>query len=105
VLYELALLGVKEDGPFVPRIVQRPCQLLHIVHDAKAAQGIGVFEWAWNCRHGRSHSRLPASSQLQERFRRFSGQMVGNREEGVFGCSVDIVEPLLGNAVLQESFL
>ena len=46
-LDQLPLLGMEEDRPTLPRVLQCALQLFYIVHYAEAAPGVGVFERAF----------------------------------------------------------
>ena len=65
-LDQLPLLGMQEDGPFVPRELQRPFKLLDVGHQAEPALRVGMIERT-HCRRGRARGPIPAGEPLLRR--------------------------------------
>ena len=98
---ELPLGRVQEDGPFLPGIVQRPLQGLHVRHHAEAALRVRVRERI-GARHGRHRTvRHTAGRKLQQRLGGLAGQVIGEVEQRVLGCGPHVVQPLDRHAVTQ----
>ena len=72
VLHDPALRRVQEDRPLLPRIFERALQLLHILHESKAALRIRVRE------------RVRVGDRMDRPIRRAAGRKF---QQG-FGCLV-----------------
>jgi hypothetical protein len=77
----LPLLGMQEDGPFVPRIIEGPRQFLDVGHDPKPALGIGMSERIGNCGRRLRHARAATGRQFQECLGGFARQVFDDGEQ------------------------
>src|SRR5437870_1876980 len=79
-LDQLSLRRMEKDRPFVPRIVQRSCQLLDVGHHTEATLHVRMLERVVDLSGRLSHFWLAAGSQFQQRFSGLCGQMIGQRK-------------------------
>src|ERR1019366_304826 len=68
----LALFGMQEDRPFLPREIERALELLDVGHHAEAALGIGMIERIRDRRDRLGYPRLAARGELQQSLGCFS---------------------------------
>ena len=80
----------------------RTLQFLDVGHHAETALGVGMVERVRRS-HGRlRHARATARCQFQQRFPRFSGQMVRQGEKCFLAGRANIVNPLGRHAIPQQ---
>src|SRR4051812_47312959 len=90
----LPLLGVQEDRPLLPRIIERSRQLFQIAHYAEPALGVGMFERVVDGRERLGYPRFAANSKFQQRLGGLARQMSGEVEDGILGGGSHIAKPL-----------
>ena len=110
-LHPLALFGMQEDRPFLPREIEGALEFLDVRHHTEAALGVGMIKRIRDRRgrlsyprlatRGLQNTRFATRSEFQEGFGRFSGQAVRQQQEVVFGGLAHVVEPLSRHAVAQ----
>ena len=57
------LVGMQEDGPFLPGEIERALQFVNICHHAETTQGVGMIEGRCQDGGGASRSRRTRSSR------------------------------------------
>ena len=95
---ERRLRGMQEDGPFLPRLVERATQGLDVAKNAEAALRVGMGE-----RVGFDGLRLRrfgllSDRELQQRFLRLLRHMGDHVEQRVLVGRADVVDPFLRHA-------
>ena len=85
-----------------PGKVQRRLQLGHIGHHAKAPLGVRMVERVGRSHGGSGHTGFAPGGQLQQGLCRLGGQVVGQRQQTVFGGGLYVGQPLGGHAVAQQ---
>ena len=75
------LRRMQEDGPFLPRIFERPFQLLHVFHWAEPALRVRVSERVSVSGRMRRPLRRAAGREFQQCLRCFGRQVVGEFEQ------------------------
>ena len=98
-LDHLPLVGMQEDGPFLPREIERTLQFLDVPHHTEAAQGVGMIKGCRRDCDGLRHPRLPTCRQFQEGLGSLGGQVVRQDQQRVLGCCFHILEPLGRHAI------
>jgi hypothetical protein len=93
---------MQENGPLFPGEFQGAFQLLDVGEHAEAALGVGVGEGIAVGGDGFGHGRAAAGGQLQQRFGRLLGQVLGQGEEAVFVGQAHVGQPLFGDAVAEQ---
>src|SRR5262245_43441980 len=65
-LHPLPLLGVQEDRPLLPREIKSALQLLHILHNTKAALSVGMIEGICDRPRRLHYVRFAAGGEFEE---------------------------------------
>ena len=100
-LHELALGGVEEHGPVVPRRVERGLQRRLVAHHGEAAARVGVgVGVGLGCRD--AHRGRLAHRGGEHRLLRLVGQVRGDVEHRVLGRLTHRLQPVLGHAPAQQ---
>jgi hypothetical protein len=95
-----ALRRMKKDCPFLPRVVERPFQLLDIGQDPEAALRIGMGKRV-DRRRRRPFRRRPGR-EIEERLSRLLWQMAGDIEQRMLVRGPHGAEPLERHAITKQ---
>ena len=99
---KIALVGVEEDGPGVPRRVERALQLLRAAHHHKVALGIGMGERVFSDDGFNARARCSTSRHFEQRLRDFARQMPEHIEQACLGHASHVVEPFRRHAIAEQ---
>ena len=80
----IALLGMKEDGPFLPREIERQFQLIQILYNAETTLSIGMRERVFFYSHGSGNHRCIPGRQLKESLCRLRREVITNSQQPIF---------------------
>src|SRR5947209_3544697 len=99
---EVALLGMKKDGPLLRRSIESSLQFLHARDHAKASLSIGVGE-AIRCRRRRHPPlRRTARRDFEHSLGGFGREVLSERKQPILVRLSNITQPLLRNAISKE---
>ena len=84
---------MKEDDPFLPGKAERLLQLIDVLHDAKAAQGIGMLERIDSHDLG-GHLQDAGRDKFEQRLASLCRQVCRNVQELVLGRRQHVIDPV-----------
>ena len=92
------LRRMKEDGPFLPRLVERAAQRLDIAENAKAAQGVGMGEGVASAGTGFGASGFSPTASLSNASCASCGRWAIDVEQRVFVGRSHVIDPFRRHA-------
>jgi hypothetical protein len=104
-LHELALRGMQEHDPPLPRVLERALQLLDVLDDPEAPLRIRVLKRVDLRADEHRFARPAAGGELEQRLSRFTRQAVDQREQLVLAGGEHVVQPLGRHAVAEQVVL
>jgi hypothetical protein len=93
---------MKEDRPFVPGVVERALQFLHVGHHAEAALGVGMRERIGSNGYRLGDLRRDAGGQIQQRLGSLARQVIRQFQQRVLIGAAHIGQPFGRYAVPQQ---
>ena len=101
-LHPLALLGMQEDRPLLPREIEGALQFFDVGHYAETALGVGMIERIRDRSHRLRHAGFAARGKLEQRLGGFTGQTIRQKQESVFRGLSHVIQPLRRHAVAEQ---
>jgi len=99
---QLPLGRMEKDAPFLPGIFESPRQLFNVLHNPETTLGIRMIERICPKRHRLRDLRLHAGSKVQQCLGGFTGEMIGQLQDGVLIGFTHLFQPLGRHSEAQQ---